>query len=87
MCRPVRRIIGEAIGRPLRWQEVSRAEGRAELLADGVPLSFVDILLDTYAELVVAQPPPVTSIKLEVTGSPARTFREWVLDHAENFCR
>jgi hypothetical protein len=29
--------------------------------------------------------PPVTTTVQEITGTPARTFREWAVDHADNF--
>jgi uncharacterized protein YbjT (DUF2867 family) len=77
------RIIGEVLGRPLRWVELPRVEARAQLLADGLPESFVDVLLDTYA--VMPRLPVVTSTVADVTGRPARTFARWVADHAADF--
>jgi uncharacterized protein YbjT (DUF2867 family) len=77
------RIIGEVLGRPLRWVEVPRPEAREQLLADGLPESFVDVLLDAYA--VMPRRPAVTNTVAEVTGRPALTFAEWVSDHAAEF--
>ena len=79
------RVIGEVLGRPLRWVELPRAEARAQLLADGLPESFVDVLLDVYA--VMPRCAEVTTTVEEVTGRPARTFAEWVSDHAAEFGR
>ncbi|MGW3565988.1 NAD(P)H-binding protein [Streptomyces sp. NPDC000941] len=80
------RTIGEVLGRPLRWQELSRAEARQRLLADDAfPDSFVDPLLDGYAAMLDAPPPAVTSTIEAVTGAPARTYRAWVSDHATDF--
>jgi uncharacterized protein YbjT (DUF2867 family) len=79
------RVIGEVLGRPLRWVELPRPEARARLLADGLPESFADVLLDVYA--VMPRRPAVTSTVAEVTGRPARTFAEWVADHAAEFGR
>jgi uncharacterized protein YbjT (DUF2867 family) len=79
------RVIGEVLDRPLRWVELPRARARAQLLADGLPESFVDVLLDVYA--VMPRRPAVTSTVAEVTGRPARTFAEWVTDHAAEFGR
>ncbi|MGW2409076.1 NAD(P)H-binding protein [Streptomyces sp. NPDC001739] len=80
------RILGEAIGRPLRWEELSREAARQQLLADDTfPDSFVDTLLDGYAEMLDA-PRPVTTTTIEdVAGRPARTFRQWAVDHAADF--
>ncbi|MEV0619428.1 NAD(P)H-binding protein [Nonomuraea sp. NPDC050404] len=80
------RILGEALGRPLRWQELTREEERRRLLADdGFPDSFVDALLDGYAQLLDSPPPVVTRTVEEITASPARTFAQWAADHAADF--
>lgn len=78
-------VIGEVLGRPLRWVELPRAAAREQLLADGLPESFVDVLLDTYA--VMPRRPAVTTTVADVTGRPARTFAEWVSDHVARFGR
>jgi hypothetical protein len=44
----------------------------------------VDMLLDAWAKLV-DQPAPVTATVADVTGAPARTFRDWAIDHADDF--
>lgn len=77
------RIIGEVLGRPLRWVELPRVRARTQLVADGLPESFVDVLLDVYA--VMPRRPTVTTTVADVTGRPARTFAEWVADHAMEF--
>ena len=73
--------IGDVIGRPLRFEEMSPEEARREMLA---PASIVNMLLDAWAA-AIGQPALVTSTVAEITGSPARTFRDWVTDHAEEF--
>ncbi|MEU4746785.1 NAD(P)H-binding protein, partial [Actinosynnema sp. NPDC023658] len=79
------RIIGEVIGRPLRWRELPRREAREQLVTDGLPASFADVLLDTYATMTTWPAPALTTAVRDVTGSPARTFRQWVADHADEF--
>ena len=79
------RVIGEVLGRPLRWVELPRVRARTRLVADGLPESFVDVLLDAYA--VMPRRPEVTTTVADVTGRPARTFAEWVADHAAEFGR
>ncbi|MFC5826962.1 SDR family oxidoreductase [Nonomuraea insulae] len=80
------RILGEAIGRPLRWQELSREAERRRLLADDTfPDSFVDPLLDGYAHMLDSPPPVVTTTVSDITGHPARTFAQWATDHAAAF--
>jgi uncharacterized protein YbjT (DUF2867 family) len=76
--------IGEAIGRPLRWEEVPPDVVRAQLLAALGDPSFADRALDTWAGFV-QEPELVTSTVQAVTGVPARTFRQWAADHAAEF--
>lgn len=78
------RLIGEAIGHPVRWEEQPRAEARDLLLTAWGDPAFVDMALDGWAAMVDA-PEPVTTTVEQVTGVPARTFRQWALDHAADF--
>jgi hypothetical protein len=54
-----------------------------ELLADGRPPALVEALLAS-AETRLASD-LVTSTVEEITGTAARTFREWASDHADAF--
>ncbi|MGH3801625.1 MAG: NAD(P)H-binding protein [Pseudonocardiaceae bacterium] len=76
--------IGEAIGRPLRFEEISPEAGRQKMLAAGWPVSVVDGLLNAYADMAT-EPVPATTTVQEITGAPARTFGEWAIDHADDF--
>ena len=76
--------IGEAIGRPARWEDVPPAAVRDGLAAAFGDASFADHALDTWARFV-EEPELVTSTVERVTGTPARTFREWASDHAGDF--
>lgn len=73
--------IGNVIGRPLRYEEMSPEEAQRELPG---PASVVTMLLHAWAA-ALGQPAYVTSTVEEITGMPARTFRSWVTDHAEEF--
>ncbi|SFP00234.1 Uncharacterized conserved protein YbjT, contains NAD(P)-binding and DUF2867 domains [Amycolatopsis arida] len=78
------RIIGEEIGRPLRFVETSVEQARRDMLDHGWPAELVDAVLEGQATMRdVAE--PVTTTVAEVTGRPARTFREWVRDHRADF--
>jgi uncharacterized protein YbjT (DUF2867 family) len=80
------RTIGHVLGRPLQWRELSREAARRRLLADaGFPDDFVDPLLDGYADMLAAPRPAITYTIETVTGTPARTYRAWVSDHAADF--
>jgi len=76
-------IIGEAIDRPLRFEEVPNDAARQELLAMW-PAAIANMLLDAYAA-AVGRPSHVTMTVADVTGTPARTFREWAVEHAAEF--
>ena len=74
-------IIGDTIGRALVFEDVPDDIVRRELLT---PASVADMLLSAYA-VAVDRPAFVTSTIEEVTGTPARTFRQWATDHAADF--
>jgi len=76
-------IIGDVIGRHLVFDEVSPDTARQEMLA-AWPASVADMLLTAYAAAVERQAFLTSAIE-EVTGRPARTFREWAADHADDF--
>ncbi|WP_129667658.1 NAD(P)H-binding protein [Phytoactinopolyspora endophytica] len=78
------RIIGEAIGREVRWEELSPEEARMQLLAEWGDEGYVEMALSAWANMV-DNPEPVTYTVEEVTGTPARTFRQWAIDHAAAF--
>lgn len=78
------RAIGTAIGRPLRWEELSLQAARADLAAIFGDSDFADSALDTWAGFV-RQPEPVTATVQDITGTPARAFSEWAADHAADF--
>lgn len=80
------RQIGAAIGREVRWVELPSGLARQQLLAEWGDESFVDGALTYWASLV-DRPEPVTGAVEEITGHPARTFREWAQDHADDFRR
>jgi uncharacterized protein YbjT (DUF2867 family) len=77
-------IIGNAIGRSLRFEELSRESAREEMLGMEFPPPVADMLLNAYAA-AVGRPALVTSSVLEVTGTPARSFHDWAVDHAGDF--
>jgi uncharacterized protein YbjT (DUF2867 family) len=79
------RAIGEAIGRSLRYEELSPEAARLELLGY-LPPPLVEGMLGHLASCVV-KPEQVSSTVEAVTGSPARTLREWAADHAGDFRR
>jgi uncharacterized protein YbjT (DUF2867 family) len=76
--------IGMAIGRPLRWEELPRQSARKQLAAMFGDAAFADSALNTWAEFV-RKPEILTTTVQELTGAPARSFRDWAADHAGDF--
>jgi uncharacterized protein YbjT (DUF2867 family) len=86
------RIIGEAIGRPIRFEEITPETARQEM-ARIMPAAAADMLLDAWRNTeyggahLIGKAAPVTSTVANVTGAPARSFYDWVIDHAAEFRR
>lgn len=77
------RAIGEAIGRPLWFEEVPVGPARERMLADGRPPALVEALLSSAEKR--SRSDLVTGTVEEITGRPARSFRGWADDHADDF--
>jgi uncharacterized protein YbjT (DUF2867 family) len=77
-------IIGEVIGRPLRYQEISPEAAKQGMVEHGFPEPFVEALMARYAR-GVGQAAPLTDEVETILGRPARTYAEWVADHAAAF--
>lgn len=65
-------LIGEATGRPLRFEELDPAAARAAIS----PYAPADVLFETW-ERHLTTPAPVTDTVQRVTGRPPRTVAEW----------
>jgi uncharacterized protein YbjT (DUF2867 family) len=76
-------IIGDAIGRPLRFEELSPEAARNQVLTMWPP-AIADMLLGAYAA-AVNLPAFVTSTVAGLTGRAAATFRQWADDHVQDF--
>jgi uncharacterized protein YbjT (DUF2867 family) len=76
-------IIGAALGRRIRFEELSPEEFRRET-AGRWPGPVVEKLKAAWGA-TIGHPAFVTSTVADVVGSPARTFHQWVADHADAF--
>jgi uncharacterized protein YbjT (DUF2867 family) len=79
------RAIGDAISRPLRFDELSPDEFRREN-AGTWPASVADMLLGAW-RATLGHPAFVTSTVEEIVGSPPRNFHQWAADNATAFTR
>jgi uncharacterized protein YbjT (DUF2867 family) len=91
-------LIGQAIGRPLHYEEIPPAAARQALLtawgiprivarllpAKTVPRRIADGVLAAQAEMV-SKPEAVTDTVEQITGTAARTFADWANRHAQDF--
>jgi uncharacterized protein YbjT (DUF2867 family) len=79
------RMIGDAIGRTLRFEELSPDEFRRET-AGTWPAPVVEMLLGAW-RAALGRPAFVTSAVAAVLGSPPRTFSRWAADNAAAFAQ
>ncbi|HEX6488590.1 MAG TPA: NAD(P)H-binding protein [Candidatus Dormibacteraeota bacterium] len=77
------RIIGDVLGRQIVFEELTPGEFRRETEASW-PRPAVDMLLAAWGA-TMGRPAYVTSTVLDVLGTPPRSFRQWVADHAAAF--
>jgi uncharacterized protein YbjT (DUF2867 family) len=86
--RQATEILGEAIGRRLRFIDEPFDEARARLTRAGQPSWLVDSLLAIAAYQRAGGPTEtITSVVADLTGRPPRTFAEFARDHAAAFQR
>jgi uncharacterized protein YbjT (DUF2867 family) len=74
------KLLGEAIGRPLRYEEISPESAREAM----GPFAPADVLLDDWARHI-DRPAPVTDTIQKLTGHPGRGFAEWASDYRADF--
>ena len=76
--------IAEALGEPVRLEEVDVETYRAELLTE-LPEFMVERLLQSRGSVPSLPADLATDAVPEVLGRPALTFVEWARDHAADF--
>jgi hypothetical protein len=76
-------IIGDVLGRRIRFEELSPDEFRSET-EESWPRPVVDMLLAAWGA-TIGTPAFITTTVFDILGSAPRTFRQWVADHATAF--
>jgi uncharacterized protein YbjT (DUF2867 family) len=76
-------IIGDVLGRRIRFEELSPDEFRSETEGSW-PRPAVDMLLAAWGA-TLGRPALVTSTVSGILGSAPRSFRQWAADHATAF--
>jgi len=75
--------IGDAVGREIRLEVISREQAQAELSKTMPPIGAETILRAWEAGNGI---PARTSVIVEkITGRPAHAFAQWAADHADDF--
>ncbi|WP_236653745.1 NAD(P)H-binding protein [Streptacidiphilus melanogenes] len=78
------RLIGEAIGRDVSFEEIPAESLRRAMLAQGLPEDVPDRLIG-YAAACLKEPGPTTDTLAQLLGRPALTFAAWAAEHAADF--
>jgi uncharacterized protein YbjT (DUF2867 family) len=76
-------VIGRVLGRQIRFEELTPDEFRRDT-AGHWSGPVVEMLLAAWGA-AIGHPAFITSTVADVTGSPARTFHQWVAEHADAF--
>jgi len=71
------KLIGEALGRPLRYEELEPEAARQAIS----PYAPADLLFATW-EKHIGTPAPVTDTVERLTGRPPRSVAQWAADYA-----
>lgn len=77
-------IIGGAIGRPLRFEEVPPEAAKQGMVQAGFPEALADGFLAMQAESY-GQPGLVSGEVEKVLGRPGLTFAKWAMEHVADF--
>jgi uncharacterized protein YbjT (DUF2867 family) len=76
-------VLGEVLGRNLRFEGQSDAEAREEM-SKAMPPQYVDAFMSFFAEGTLDESEVLPTVE-EVTGRPPGTFRGWATAHADAF--
>jgi uncharacterized protein YbjT (DUF2867 family) len=77
-------IVGEVLGRPLRFQQIPPQIARQHMIEAGFAPALADTLLTWWAR-GADRTALVTNEVQQILGSPARPYASWVADHASAF--
>lgn len=77
------RIIGDALGRAIAFDDLTPEQFRKDTAGIWPPM-LVDMLLAAWGA-TMGRAAYVTTTVGDITGTPARTFRQWADDHVDRF--
>ncbi|MEE2041799.1 nucleoside-diphosphate sugar epimerase, partial [Nocardiopsis sp. CT-R113] len=76
------RIIAQVLDLPLTHHTLTRAQATAD--PGDLPPDLLDAILDAHDHMT-RNPEPATTTVEQILGRPARSYRQWVADHATDF--
>lgn len=79
------RIVGEALGKPLRYVDMPGSAFAEKMHERGTPPGVVDMIMETLSEIRTGELTYRTDTVEKVTGRPARTFEAWCREHVAAF--
>ncbi|MEV6109155.1 NAD(P)H-binding protein [Streptomyces sp. NPDC051940] len=77
------RLLGEVLGRALRFEGWSDEEGWARM-AENTPLEYVEAFFAFYRDHTIDETTVHPTVE-QITGRPPRTFTQWATAHADGF--
>ncbi len=77
-------ILSRAIGRDIAFVPITYEQALDRLMATGVSRADAEYVVGWYSAPSDASTTVVDTVR-QVTGRPARTFTQWVVEHAERF--
>ncbi|GAB2592878.1 NAD(P)H-binding protein [Streptomyces capparidis] len=77
-------ILSRAIGRDIAFLPITHEQAIDRLMATGVSRADAEYVIGWYAAPTDDSTTVVDTVE-QVTGRPARTFTQWVAEHAERF--
>jgi len=76
-------ILGQALGRDLRFEAQGDEEARAEMIA-AMPAKYVEAFFNFYADATLDESKVSPAVRA-LTARPPRSFAQWASAHASAF--
>lgn len=84
-CADQARLLGAAIGKPVKYVDVPDAAAKDAMLGMGMPAFMADAMLEFTGLVRSGGAAFVSDAVKAVTGKPGRTFEQWCRDNAAAF--
>ncbi|MFI6603988.1 NAD(P)H-binding protein [Nonomuraea sp. NPDC050536] len=78
------RMLAEAVGREIRFEELTEDQAKAKWRADGMGEETIGFLIQALGNTPDIGKTVVSTVE-DVTGRPARSFSQWAAEHAAAF--